>query len=300
VSYATPRALRMALERRLARRSAETGTGLDRLRRRVLLERIVARLDAAEPDRWVLKGGMALDVRLSESARATRDIDFGLRDDVGDAADMHERLGDALRADPDGDRFVLVAEAPQQLRPDGAGHVTWRMRIAADLADTSFGRIQVDVSPRAHELDATDRLTLANSLDFADIPAPAIEVVDVNRHAAEKLHALCRDYGDGENSRVRDLVDLVILVEHDLLDPAAVGAAAERVWAERDGAQPPPALPPLPGAWPDRYEVLAAEHRLRAATFAEAVDVGERLHAAATNGVRPTVTSTDAPRSDRI
>lgn len=282
MSYAAPRALRMALERRLARRSAETGLGLDRLRRRVLLERIVARLDSAEPGRWVLKGGMALDVRLREDARATRDIDFGLRDDVRQAAALHERVGDALRDDPDGDGFVLAAEAPAQLRPDGAGHITWRMRVAADMADKPFGRIRIDVSPRAHELDVTDRLTLSNSLDFADIPAPAIEVVDVNRHAAEKLHALCRDYGDRGNSRVRDLVDLVILVEHDLLDRAAVGAAARRVWAERDGAEPPPGLPPLPGDWPARYERLAAEHRVRSGTFAEAVGIAAAMQAAAT------------------
>jgi hypothetical protein len=49
----------MALEDRLLARSNETGVSLDRLRRRVVFERVVARLHAAEPGRWVLKGGMA-------------------------------------------------------------------------------------------------------------------------------------------------------------------------------------------------------------------------------------------------
>jgi hypothetical protein len=61
----------MALERRLQTQSDETGIGLDRLRRRVLLERIIARLVAAEPGHWVLKGGMALEVRLRDAARLT-------------------------------------------------------------------------------------------------------------------------------------------------------------------------------------------------------------------------------------
>ena len=119
MSYRTPQALRMALERRLLARSDATGVGLDRLRRRVLLERIVARLQAAEPGRWVLKGGMAFEARLGDEARLTRDIDFGLRDAVADAAELYERLIGALTTDPDGDRFVLAPEAPTVLRQDG-------------------------------------------------------------------------------------------------------------------------------------------------------------------------------------
>jgi hypothetical protein len=47
--YASPHALRTALEDRLLRRSQQTGISLDRLRRRVMFERIVARLEAADP-----------------------------------------------------------------------------------------------------------------------------------------------------------------------------------------------------------------------------------------------------------
>ena len=82
MTYETPQALRTALEQRLLNRSHETGVALDRLRRRVMFERIVARLEAAEPGQWVLKGGMALEVRLRDDARLTKDIDLGLRDDV--------------------------------------------------------------------------------------------------------------------------------------------------------------------------------------------------------------------------
>jgi hypothetical protein len=79
VNYETSQALRMALEQRLLVRSKTTGAALDRLRRRVTVERIVARLHAAEPGCWVLKGGMALEVRLRDDARLTKDVDLGLR-----------------------------------------------------------------------------------------------------------------------------------------------------------------------------------------------------------------------------
>lgn len=279
MTYETPQALRSALEHRLLARSTETGIGLDRLRRRVLFERIVARLQAADPGRWVLKGGMALEVRLRDDARLTKDIDLGLRDYVANSADLHERLINALSADPDGDEFVFTVRPPVPLVEDGRGHLTWRVKIAAHLADRPFGGIQLDVSPRAHELDDTDHLALPNSLDFAGIPAQVVEIVDVHRHAAEKFHAMLRDFGDRENSRVRDLVDLVILIEHDLLTGPTVAAAARRVWAERDGVEPPSAIPPLPESWPDRYERIAADHDMETQSFPAAVAHVGRLWA---------------------
>ena len=279
MTYATPAALRAALEQRLLTRSNETGVGLDRLRRRVLFERIVARLQAAEPGLWVLKGGMALEVRLHEDARVTKDIDLGLRDDVGGATELHERLIDAMAADPDHDGFVLMPGSPARLRADGGGHVTWRVKVAAELAGRTFGGIQLDVSPREHELDITDRMALPNSLDFAGIPSAVVEIIDIHRHAAEKLHAMLRTFGDRENSRVRDLVDIVILLEHDLLDPAKLADAAKRVWAERDGVEPPNAVARLPESWPARYERLAADHDLQTRSFPVAVTLVDRLWA---------------------
>lgn len=279
MTYETPHALRTALEQRLRNRSADTGVGLDRLRRRVVFERIVARLEAAEPGRWVLKGGMALEVRLHDDARLTKDIDLGLRDEIEDAADLQERLVDALAVDQDGDGFELLASYPEVLGADGGGHLTWRVKVAARLAGRPFGGIQVDISPRAHELVATDRLPLPNSLDFAGVPATVVEIVDVHRHAAEKFHAMLRDYGDRENSRVRDLVDLVLLIEHDLLTAPAVAAAASEVWAERDGVEPPRELPALPDSWPERYERVAAEQELDSETFTAAQALVGRLWA---------------------
>jgi predicted nucleotidyltransferase component of viral defense system len=270
MTYETPQTLRMALEDRLRNRSAQTGISPDRLRRRVLFERIVARLEAAEPGQWVLKGGMALEVRLGDDARLTKDLDLGLRSEIDTAGNLHERLVDAFVADRDGDGFELAAATPQLLRADGAGHVTWRVSVAARLAGRSFGGIRLDVSPRGHELVATERVARSNALDFAGIPAAVVEIVDVNRHAAEKFHAMLRDFGDRENTRVRDLVDLVLLVEHDLLVSDRLAEAIRRVWAERDGADPPAALPPLPQSWPARYERLAAEHGAVTPTFADA------------------------------
>jgi hypothetical protein len=269
----------MALEQRLFNQSMESGVSLDRLRRRVIFERIVARLQAADPGRWVLKGGMALEVRLGDDARLTKDIDLGLRAEVSRHEDLQERLVDALALDPFDDMFVLTAGAVTQLMEDGAGHVTWRSKVAASLALKRFGAVQLDVSPRPHELAQTEVVALPNSLAFAGIDSPTIEIIDVNRHGAEKYHAMLKDFGDRENSRVRDLVDLVILVEHEMLEPRDLAAAVVRVWQERDGIDPPADLPPLPESWPPRYEQLALDHVLTATSFPAAVLIVTELWA---------------------
>jgi hypothetical protein len=277
MTYDTAQALRMALEQRLLARSRETSVGLDRLRRRVLFERIVSRLHAAEPGQWVLKGGMALEVRLRDEARLTKDIDLGLRGDVADAGELRERLVEALETDVDGDRFRLIAGPVRQLMEDDGGRPTWRVKVASELAGRPFGSVQVDISPRPDELAATDLVPLPNSLDFAGIVAPVVELVDINRHAAEKFHGMLRDFRERENTRVRDLVDLVILSEHALLEPRALAAAVRLVWDERDGVNPPVVLSSFPTSWPERYERLAAEHGLQTASFPAAVATMETL-----------------------
>jgi predicted nucleotidyltransferase component of viral defense system len=277
MTYGSPQALRTALEHRLLTTSRESGVALDRLRRRVLFERIVARLQAAEPGLWVLKGGMALEVRLSDAARLTKDIDVGLRDNVAGPAALHERLIDPLSDDPFDDRFIFEVSKPSALREDSARHLTWRVPVAAFLAGKPFAAIKLDVSPRAHELRATERLSMPNSLDFAGIPTTEVEIVDVHRHAAEKFHAMTRDFGDRENSRVRDLLDLVLLIENDLLGPGVVADAARAVWAERNGTEPPWQLPALPASWPARYAQLADDHDVEARTFPQAFALVQSL-----------------------
>jgi hypothetical protein len=273
VSYETADGLRTALEHRLGNYSDETGVSLDRLRRRVLFERIIARLQAAEPGSWVVKGGMALEVRLRDDARLTKDLDLGLREPTFSPEELRERLIDALGRDPDDDRFVMTVAKIKRCAEDGQGQAGWRASVSADLAGRRFGALKLDISPRAHELDATDVMELPNTLAFAEIGTREIEIIDIHRHAAEKLHAMQKDHGDRENSRVRDLIDLVILREHGLLDLDELRSAVWQVWQERERAAPPGSLPAFPATWPNRYEDAAAELGLATLSFADATSI---------------------------
>jgi Nucleotidyl transferase AbiEii toxin, Type IV TA system len=108
VNYAGPAAFRMALEARLAAGARETGVDLNRLRRRVVFERLLVRLDDAQSGRWVLKGGMALEVRWRDRARATRDLDLATRDGASGADGLRAVLSEALGHDPHGDWFQFM------------------------------------------------------------------------------------------------------------------------------------------------------------------------------------------------
>jgi hypothetical protein len=74
LKYQSGAAFRRALEQRLLVRSRDRGTSLVRLREAVVFDRLLARLVIAAPGRWVLKGAPALDLRLGQRTRTTKDM----------------------------------------------------------------------------------------------------------------------------------------------------------------------------------------------------------------------------------
>lgn len=138
---------------------------------------------------------------------------LGLREAAVNPADLRDRLIEALSRDDDGDGFVFAVAVPSRMMEDGGGHLTWRVAVEVDLAGRRFGAIKLDVSPRSHELDATDTIQLPNALEFAGFASVDVEIVDIHRHAAEKLHGMLKGFGERENSRVRDLADLMLMLD---------------------------------------------------------------------------------------
>lgn len=76
MKYLSRRAFRRALEDRLRTISIQSGAPLMRLRKMVAFDRFLARLLPYQPDQWVVKGGLALQLRLGNRARTTKDMDM--------------------------------------------------------------------------------------------------------------------------------------------------------------------------------------------------------------------------------
>lgn len=261
-------ALRASLEQRLKNRAGQEDFSIDRLRRRVTVERLLARLEGAQPGRWVLKGGMALEVRLGGIARATKDLDLGLRLTPPDQREAANLLTEALVHDA-GDYFDFTVIRVRPLAIKRAGDIL-RASVRCRLAGREWATIQIDIGIRTHELAKTERLRVPGNLEFADIAPPTIETIALARHVAEKFHGMLREFDDRENTRTRDLADLVLLAEHDLIDPASARLAIVEVFAERETALPA-VLPALPASWPSIYTSIAAEHGIHPASFDDAV-----------------------------
>ena len=142
MNYQDAAAFRMALEQRL-KDGARDGSALSRDRKRVAFDRLLVRLQAVAADRWVLKGGFALDLRLAARARSTKDVDIEWRAEEGELVDT---LLDAAEHNA-GDFFVLAierTEAPADRL--GGAH---RFRVSASLAGRPFETFLLDVGLRA-------------------------------------------------------------------------------------------------------------------------------------------------------
>lgn len=82
-----------------------------------------------------------------------------------------------------------------------------------------------------------------------------------------------RTYAGGmPSSRVKDLLDLVLMAEAGLLPDPRWRERLTRVYAVRDGTAPPAALPPVPPAWRHEYPAMAAT------TGAATTDLDEAVH----------------------
>jgi hypothetical protein len=81
-TYATAGAFRRSLEERLKSMSQAEQVDINRLRRQVSFDRLLARLFRDDTAPWVLKGGYALELRF-KSARSTIDIDLTVQRVVG-------------------------------------------------------------------------------------------------------------------------------------------------------------------------------------------------------------------------
>ena len=254
--YATATAFRRALETRLIDHSRSTGLPLLRLRRIVVFERLLARLMEAAPNRWVLKGGLALDYRLGSRARTTKDMDLGRHDDEAAAtADLRA----AQRVDL-GDYFVFQIERTSHLDEAFEGAAV-RYRVRAELAGKVFETVTLDIGFSPPGSFTPETLSTSDLLAFAEIEPLAVPALPLVQHVAEKVHAYTRAYGEegAGSSRVKDLVDLVLIAATESVAAADLRQALEGTFVSRGTHALPLSLPLPPASWAVPYAKLAAE-----------------------------------------
>ena len=283
--YATAAAFRQALDDRLKVEAANTGLGLARLRKRVAFELFLRRLVEVAPDRWVLKGALALDFRFHATSRPTRDMDLG-RADNEDAAVEDLTAAQELALD---DFFTFAARRTDAL--DDAGDFrAIRFHVTAELAGRVFDQFVVDVGFVDSISTSPDTIETSDLLSFAGIERIRIPALPLPHHIAEKVHAYTRKYGQSgrESTRPKDLVDILLIASSEQFDAAALRDALDVTFSHREQQQPPSSLPRPPEGWREPYRRLATEVAVESEldhAFAEAASFLDPILAGRADGM---------------
>jgi hypothetical protein len=253
MKYRTAAAFRTALEARL-KAEKHDGVGISRLRKRVVFERLLARLQVVAPDAWVLKGGFALELRLGGSARTTKDIDIDWNVDEQEAVELLLDAA-ALRLD---DLFEFSVERSRMDDDLLGGGQRWT--LTARLAGRDFERMAIDIGFATTPVLEPETVTSSHLLDFADVEALRVPALAIEQHVAEKLHAYTRTYAsDKPSSRVKDLVDLVVIAYTTTIDAEKLERATGAIFERRATDPVPAAVPAPPVDWAPGWRRLVAD-----------------------------------------
>lgn len=265
--YLTPDAFKQALETRLRSAAAQQGITMNRMRQRLIFERFLVRVFAVLGERAMLKGGVALELRLAR-ARATKDVDLCC---VGSPDSMLEHFRAAGRRDERDHLFFEVNLAPDGDTIEGEGIIYEgrRFRVEARLAGRPYGDpFGVDAAFGDLLTGDAEQIEGSDLLSFAGIPSSRLRVYPRETHVAEKLHAYTLPR-ERENSRVKDLPDIALLAQTGIFDRELLRGALAKTFSFRGSHSLPGAMPPPPSFWTDQYTRMARDHRLPWPTLAD-------------------------------
>lgn len=270
--YTTGSDFRRALEARLRNQSQRDGVPLVRLRKLVAFDRLLTRLIQSEPDAWVLKGGLALQLRLGHRARTTKDVDFLYRQP---AEDLHQLLVDALSLDADDwFRYEVDRSRPQEVDLPGGGS---RFFVRSLLDGRDFEMFHVDVGLHDPMVETVQYLAMPALLAFADIPPTVVPCYPITQQLAEKVHAYCRVRDTGANTRVKDLIDILLLASLQSLAGSSLHQALQVTFAARGPDTLPLSLPDPPDNWAQPFRKLADETGLKWRELDDAIEVARQF-----------------------
>ncbi len=270
--YKTATAFRKALEDRLKGVALKESIPLDRLRKRIAFDRLLARLFHSKNPIWILKGGYAIEFRLQNIARATKDIDFSIPHMIDPTSDkVLQVLQKEVETTLD-DGFTFLIGTPM-LELDQALYGGWRFPVESRLDNRTFAKFHLDVGVGDAIISDPDWTEGSDFLNFAGIPPAKAALLPKEQHLAEKIHAYTLPREERLNSRTRDLVDLVLLIEQDLPEKEKVKEAVNATFNKRKSHTVPAKLNPPPEIWREAYTALAAECGVTKKTMNEAFEL---------------------------
>ena len=264
-TYSTAGAFRRALEERLNRISQAEKVDINRLRRRVSFDRLLGWLFGDDASPWVLKGGYALELRF-KSARSTIDIDLTVQRVTGAAEcdETAQAIREMIQAKANtllGDWLEYTIGPPTKdltAAPYGGARYSVEARMDARI----FARFHLDAGVGDVVIQPLETAECHDWLGFAGIERPRVRMISREQQFAEKIHAYTLPRSS-PNSRVKDLVDLAILIADNQLDRPRVINALHLTFDRRGTHALPTSLSVPPPDWQTPFRALAEECGLR-------------------------------------
>ncbi len=263
--YRSGTAFRQALETRLLAKSKEESIPLSWLRKMVAFDRLLARLVTDAPERWILKGGLALQLRLGISARTTKDVDVMLAASI---EDIQEALVQAALRDLNDWFQFMVSPAT---RPAGPEEISRRFLVSSLVGGRAFEQFHIDVGVEEPIIDEPDSLTMPSMLAFADIAPVTILCYPITQQIADKVHAYTRPRASGVSSRVKDVIDVLLIARNQSFQRDALHRAIQTTFTFYQTHPLPSALSDPPSSWMAPYRKLIRVVDLPYSTPEEAV-----------------------------
>jgi predicted nucleotidyltransferase component of viral defense system len=252
--YTSARGFRAAIEARLLDASRNRSPeALSALRKQVAFDRFLARMIEASPAEWMLKGGTALYVRMPDHYRFTQDLDLVVAHQPAHAVAV---VQEAIRREMDDYFSFQIIKSRHLDLGDEANTVRFTLRSRLD--GRLFEDVTVDVGFDTESPFHPDTIEGSDLLQFSGIPRLAVPTLPIEIHLAEKLHAYSKNYGPSRtNTRVKDLVDMVLIAETHELSASRMHRAIGHTFGSRVVQTVPPRLGPPPAAWGVPYAALA-------------------------------------------
>lgn len=252
MKYQTGGAFRRALEQRLRNQSFQTGVPLVRLRKMIAFDRFLARLLKLQPKNWVVKGGLALQLRLGDRAHTTMDIDVLSLYSHQITSALREAGSLALN-----DWFSFEVAAPTIDTDVEIGVVRHTIRTLLD--GRTFERFHADVGMDDPLVEQVEYLQIPALLGFADLKPTNVPCYPVTQQIAEKLHTYTRPRISGERSRVKDFIDILLLADIGTIDGNNLRKAIRATFSAKDTHPLPTSVPTPPSDWSRGFTRMAHE-----------------------------------------
>ncbi|EKD27391.1 MAG: hypothetical protein ACD_79C00738G0003 [uncultured bacterium] len=264
--YKTAMDFKKALTAKLKEISKRDGVDIQRLQRRVAFDRLLCRLFSDKKMAWVLKGGHALELRIDE-ARATMDIDLAMRAiaDLGAKENINasELILQEIQKKASLDLHdyfeftISVSNEDLQGPPYGGS----KFHVDVQIAGTTYVEFNLDVGIGDVWIEPYETIQLKDWLGFADIQSLSIPIISKEQHFAEKLHAYTLPR-ESKNSRVKDLVDLYLLMQKGDMNILLLKQAIKLTFERRKTHAVPQTISSPPEDWAKPFKAMALECRL--------------------------------------